>query len=77
MLSLSELFCALRDSDVSGLYIGLYRVNELGLFVDHCCQILEDGVDVHNVGLEESDGRISNLTDTNHISFSMLLRNCQ
>ena len=52
-LRLPELVRALVDPDVGGLHVLLDRVDHRALLVHHRRQVLEDGVHVDDVGLQE------------------------
>ena len=52
-LRLPELVGALVDPDVGGLHVLLDRVDHRALLVHHRRQVLEDGVHVDDVGLQE------------------------
>ena len=69
-LGLPELLGALVDPDGGRLHVGLDRVDHLALLVDHGGQVLEDGVHVDDVGLEE-EKNISKLSPCSHSRFGL------
>ena len=55
---LSKLFSSLTNTDGGSLHIGLNAVNQLALVVNHCGQVLEDLIHVHDVGLQLGDSSL-------------------